>query len=429
MKLQLQPTKVFATFLAFSFFLGLTTAAPQINGVSTDPAFISAGDEVTLSVNMQETDYPDKNWDEDMELKARLEPGNKLARENSIITDDRDRSIGFLYPEGVWNQNYQVKFNGDAPTGKYEYRVAIQYLENGEPIKIQTEEGSYNATYVEYFEVDVDKEGVELTSTVESTEPKNLRPGNNYATTTVRVTNSGNKPIENIELSPETPDLIRPAYSKDEKFFIGKLNPGESSTMDMSINLDEEIEPGRHVVDLNTVYEDEDSNEYNQVLQKPIRVEGRPDLELESVENVMAAGATSTLRLEIRNDGAHTAESVTARALLEREQPFSLDTRSDYIGDIESGETAEAVMEITADRTATLKDHEVKIQMRATGDSEEGDRSVYTFTEHQEVKLEGRTRSSLIYIGLAGVFVVLTGVIYWRKRGSNRGGDTDESNA
>ena len=429
MKLQLQPTKVFAAFLAFSFFLGLTSAAPQVNGVSTDPAFISAGDEVTLSVNMRETDYPDKDWDEDMELKARLEPGNKLARENSIITDDRDRSIGFLYPDGVWNQNYQVKFNGDAPTGNYEYRVAIQYLENGEPVEIQTEDGSYNVTYVEYFEVDVDKEGVELTSTVESTEPKNLRPGNNYATTTVRVTNSGNKPIENIELSPETPDLIRPAYSKDEKFFIGKLNPGESSTLDMGLNLDEEIEPGRHAVDLNTVYEDENSNEYNQVLETPIRVEGRPDLELESVENVMAAGETSNLRLEIRNDGEHTAESVTARALLEREQPFSLDTRSDYIGDIESGEKAEAVMEITADRTATLKDHEVKIQMRATGDSEEGDRSVYTFTEHQEVTLEGRTRSSLIYLGLAGVFLVLTGVIYWRKRGSDRGGDTDESNA
>ena len=424
MKLHLQPTKVFAALLAFSFFLGLTTAAPQVNGVSTDPAFISAGDEVTLSVNMQETDYPDKNWDEDMELKARLEPGNKLARDHSIITDDRDRSIGFLYPEGVWNQNYQVKFNGDAPTGKYEYRVAIQYLENGEPVEIQTEDGSYNATYVEYFEVDVDKEGVELTSTVESSEPKNLRPGNNYATTTVRVTNSGNKPIENIELSPETPDLIRPAYSKDEKFFIGKLNPGQSSTLDLGLNLDEEIEPGRHIVDLNTVYEDEDSNEYNQVLQAPIRVEGRPDLELESVENVMAAGATSTLRLEIRNNGKHTAESVTARALLEREQPFSLDTRSDYIGDIESGETAEAVMEITADRTATLKDHEIKVQMRATGDSEEGDRSVYTFTEHQEVTVEGRTRSSLIYVGLAGALAVLLGVVYWRRK--SNGGENDE---
>ena len=424
MKLHLQPTKVFAALLAFSFFLGLTTAAPQVNGVSTDPAFISAGDEVTLSVNMQETDYPDKNWDEDMELKARLEPGNKLARDHSIITDDRDRSIGFLYPEGVWNQNYQVKFNGDAPTGKYEYRVAIQYLENGEPVEIQTEDGSYNATYVEYFEVDVDKEGVELTSTVESSEPKNLRPGNNYATTTVRVTNSGNKPIENIELSPETPDLIRPAYSKDEKFFIGKLNPGQSSTLDLGLNLDEEIEPGRHIVDLNTVYEDEDSNEYNQVLQAPIRVEGRPDLELESVENVMAAGATSTLRLEIRNNGKHTAESVTARALLEREQPFSLDTRSDYIGDIESGETAEAVMEITADRTATLKDHEIKVQMRATGDSEEGDRSVYTFTEHQEVALEGRTRSSLIYVGLAGALAVLLGAVYWRRK--SNGGENDE---
>lgn len=427
MELHLQPTKVFAVFLAISFFLGLTSAVPQINGVSTDPAFISAGDEVTLSVNMRETDSPDKNWDEDMTLKARLEPGNKLARDHSIITEDRDRSIGFLYPEGVWNQNYEVKFDSDAPTGSYEYRVAIQYLENGEPVEIETGDGSSNLTYVKHIEVDVDKKGVELTSTVKSTEPKNLRPGNNYANTQVRVTNSGNKPVENIELNPETPEFIRPAYSKDERFFIGKLNPGESSSFDMSINLDEEIDPGRHVIDLNTVYEDTDSNEYSQVLETPIRVEGRPDLELESVENVMAAGETSQLRLKVRNKGEHTAESVTARALLEREQPFSLDTRSDYIGDIESGETAEAVMNIQADRTATLKDHEVKIQMRATGDSEEGDRSVYTFTEHQEVTLKGRTRSSLIYLGLLGALTVLGSAVYWKKRKSNEeGGEKDE---
>jgi len=415
--------------MAVSFFLGLTSATPQVNGVSTDPAFISAGDEVTLSVNMRETDYPDKDWDEDMTLKAQLEPGNKLAREHSIITDDRDRSIGFLYPEGVWNQNYEVKFNSDAPTGSYEYRVAIQYLDDGEPVKIENEDGSSNVTYIEYFEVDVDKKGVELTSTVESTEPVNLRPGNNYADTKVRITNSGNKPVENIELNPDTPEMIRPAYSKDERFFIGKLNPGESSSFDMSINLDEEIDSGRHVIDLDTVYEDTDSNEYNQVLETPIRVEGRPDLELKSVDNSMAAGASSELRVMIENTGDHTAESVTARALLEREQPFSLDTRSDYIGDIESGETAEAVMEVSTDRTATLKDHEIKIQMRATGDSEEGDRSVYTFTEHQEVTLEGRTQSSLIYVGLVGALVALAGAIYWRKRGSDKGGDTDESDA
>ncbi|MEF8880203.1 MAG: hypothetical protein V5A72_00030 [Candidatus Nanohaloarchaea archaeon] len=423
MKLQRQQAKIFAAFMAISFFLGLTSAVPQVNGVSTDPGIISAGDEATFSVNMRETDYPDKTWDEDMTLKASLEPGNRLAREHSIITDDRDRSIGFLYPEGVWNQNYQVKFNSDAPTGSYEYRVAIQYLENGEPVEIETEEGSSNITYSEYIEVDVDKKGVELTSTVESTEPVNLRPGNNYATTKVRITNSGNKPVENIELNPDAPEMIRPAYSKDERFFIGKLNPGESSSFEMSINLDEDIESGRHVINLDTLYEDTDSNEYSQVLKTPIRVEGRPDLELKSLENSMSAGGSSELRVMIENTGDHTAESVTARALLEREQPFSLETRSDYIGDIESGETAEAVLDIQAGRTATLKEHQIKIQMRATGDSEEGDRSVYTFTEHQPVRLEGRTRSSLIYVGLIGALAVLGGTIYWKKR---EGGENNE---
>lgn len=412
--------KILSFSAAFLLFAVFTNAAPQVDGVSHDPAFISAGDEVTISVNLRETDHPEKNWDEDKTLKAVLEPDNRLAREHSVIVDDMDRSIGFLYPDGVWNQNYEVKFDSDAPTGNYGYRVLIQYLEDGEPIDITRENGTTTTTYVERFNVDVDRKGVEISSTVQQTDPVNLRPGYNYATSTVAITNTGNKPVENIELHPDTPEMITPAYSKDEKFLIGKLNPGETFTLDMDLNIDEDIQPGRHVIEFNSVYEDTDSNEYSQILEAPIRIEGRPDLELEQVSNIMSAGESGDFRLKVTNTGSHTAEGVTSRVLLEREQPFILETRSDYIGDIEPGETSESVLELGSDRSATLKEHQLRIQLRATGDSEEGDNSVYTFTEHQTVELVDRARSPLIYIGLIGAVAVLlvAGLHYRRSRES-----------
>ena len=116
---------------ALLFAVSTVSAAPVLDGVSYDPGFISAGDRVNISANLHETDYPDKTWDEDKKLKAVLMPGNKLTRDYVTIEDDRDESIGFLYPEGVWNQRFQVKVDSGAPTGMYDFEIHIQYLRNG----------------------------------------------------------------------------------------------------------------------------------------------------------------------------------------------------------------------------------------------------------------------------------------------------------
>jgi hypothetical protein len=74
-------------------------------------------------------------------------------------------------------------------------------------------------------------------------------------------------------------------------------------------------------------------------------------------------------------------------------------------------------MKISTDRTAALKQHQVKIQLRANGDSEEGDHSVYTFTEQTAVELTGRTESSLIYVGIAAAVVIaVLGLYRYRKK-------------
>ncbi|QGA80708.1 COG1361 S-layer family protein [Candidatus Nanohalobium constans] len=419
--------KIALTLSIITVSIGAASSAPKLDAVSFDPGFITAGDRVNISANMHETDYPDKNWDEDKHLKVVLKPDNRLTREYITIEDDRDESIGFLYPNGVWNQRYQVKVDSGAPTGMYDFELHIQYLENGEPIEIQTEDGDYNFTVIRDFSMPVDNEGVDLSSNVVSTQPSVPRRGDNYVEAQVRFTNTGNKPVEEIDLRPSTPEGIQPSYSSDEKFYINKLMEGDSAEKTISFNLDEDLEPGLHTVDLSATYEDESGNSYSEGLNIPLRVEGRPDLEIVNSSMEMKAGDTSQLRVNVRNTGEQDAESVTARVIAERSQPFGLEDRSNYIGEIESGETSEAVMKISADRSASLKRHQLKVQFRANGDSEEGDQSVYTFTEQTGIELTGRTQSPLIYIGVAAAFLVLAAIVYRYRSGRSQksveGGD------
>lgn len=419
--------KLAITFSILTVSAAAASAAPVLDAVSYDPGFISAGDRVNISANIHETNYIDKTWDEDKKLKVVLEPGNRLTREYVTIEDDRDESIGFLYPDGVWNQRYQVKVDSGAPTGMYDFELHVQYLENGQPVKIQTEDGRANFTVVRKFSMPVDNEGVDLSSNVLGTQPSVPRPGNDYVETEVRFTNTGNKPVEEVDIRPSTPEGIQPSYSSDEKFYINKLMEGKSAEKTVSFNLDEDLAAGLHLVNLSTEYEDESGNRYRERLELPLRVEGRPDLELVDAGTEMKAGGTSELRLEVKNKGEQDAESVTARIIAERTQPFSLEDRSNYIGEIESGETAEAVMKVSSDRNAALKQHQLKVQFRANGDSEEGDQSVYTFTEEARVELVDRTRSPLIYIGILAALLVLIGGSYrYISRKSGREGKGGE---
>jgi hypothetical protein len=421
--------KLAFVFAIAAFSVGAVSGAPKLDGVSYDPAFISAGDRVNISANLHETNYPDKTWDEDKKLKVVLKPDNRLTREYITIEDDRDESIGFLYPEGIWNQRFQVKVDSGAPTGSYDFELHIQYLENGDPVQVRTDEGSSNFTYIRDFSMPVDNEGVDISANVQRTDPTVPRAGNNYVETKIVYTNTGNKPLEEIEVYPETPKNIDPAYSQDEKFYINQLLEGDSASRTLTLNLDENLEAGLHTIDLSTNYEDESGNSYSENLEIPLRVEGKPDLEIVDTEMKMKAGDTSEIRVKVENTGEQDAESVTARVIAERTQPFSLNDRSNYIGEIEDGKTGEAVMTISADRSATLKTHQIKIQLRANGDSEEGDHSVYTFTEQANVELTERTQSSLIYLGIvAALLVVLVGTYRYRNRKSenkNAGGESE----
>lgn len=417
MKLTRQTSiKILTVFTAIALTASAGSTAPRLDGVSFDPGIISAGDRVNISANLRATDYPEKDWNPERELKAVLEPGNRLTERYVTIEKNRDESIGFLYPEGIWNQRYSVKVDSGAPTGRYGFEIHIRYLEDGESVEIEQDTGS-SISVIRRFSMPVDQQGVDISGNVEATRPQIPRPGNQNVNQNIAFTNTGNKPIEEIEIYPEAPKGMTPSYSSDEKFYINRLETGKTARKTLTLDLEDSLSPGLHNVTLNAVYEDRSGNSYSETLGVPLRIEGRPDLETSHEKLRMKAGDTVDLPLEIENTGEQDAESVSARVISERAQPFSLEDRSGYIGEIESGDTGETILRISAERSAEQRSHRIQVQLRANGDSEEGDRSVYTFTETKEIEINGRRQSPLIYTGTAlAVLVAAAGAYRYRRR-------------
>lgn len=402
--------KIGLTLSILVLAVGQAYSAPELQDVSFDPGVIAAGDRVSITASLHYDIYDGD--EEEKNIDVTLSADNRLAEEYVTFEDDYSDSI-FIYPGGGWNQQFQVKVHGDAPSGNYRFTVDITETN-----------GNSNVKYEEEFVMPVEKEGVDLTADVVKTSPDTPRSGDNDVRMNLRVSNTGSKDIEEVEMTPEFPKGISASDSMTEKLFIDRIGESSSSNQKLKVDIVDELSPGVYWINLSTSYEDTDSNSYTDKMSVPLRVEGRPDLELANASMTMKAGSTADLELTVVNTGSQDAESVSARVIAQSSQPFSLADRSDYIGEIKPGEKGKAVLSISSDRSASLKEHQLKIEMRANGDSDEGDNSVYTFTENASVELEERSQSSLIYIGsgAAGLILVLAAFRHFRGKESE-GGD------
>ena len=397
--------KIGLTLSILLFAVGQAYSAPELQDVSFDPGVIAGGDRVDITASLH---YDINDGDEEEKnIDIALSPDNRLAEEYVTVEDVNSDSI-FIYPGGGWNQQFQVKVHGDAPSGDYRFTVDI------------TESNSNsNITYEEEFVMPVEKEGVDLTADIVQTSPDTPRSGDNDVRMDLRVSNTGSKDIEEVEIKPQFPDSISSSDSMTEKLFINRISEESSSRQELEVDIEDELRPGAYWINLSTSYEDTDSNSYTEEMRVPLRVEGRPDLELVNTSMKMKAGSTSNLELTVVNTGSQDAEAVSARVIAQSSQPFSLADRSDYIGEIRPGEKGKAVLSISSDRSASLKNHQLKIELRANGDSEEGDSSVYTFSDNVEVELVERSQASLIYIGVAAAGLVLVLAAFRHFRGEN----------
>jgi hypothetical protein len=264
------------------------------------------------------------------------------------------------------------------------------------------------------FTMPVDREGVDINGALVATEPRDIRPGDDNAALEIDWTNTGNKPIEDITVTPRLPDHVEPSYSADEEHYINRLDEAQTTKRRVNVDVDDAVEPGRHTAYFTVAYEDQTGNEYEETVNVPLRIDGKPDLTVVTEAENTTRGTTNQVRVTIQNTGSQDAETVSARTIIERSQPFSAEDRSVFLGEIQAGEERTAVFDVNVASDATNRDHPLRLQIRATGDSDEGDHSVYTWNETLSLTTAGSTTNWLPYLGILGALIAIAIYAYRR---------------
>src|SRR3989344_6991810 len=344
--------RIFLFIALFALSVNIVSANIEVEGISFDPAIIAAGDEVDITVNFRDLVSPGSSSnieanEPEYSLNVFLEPSDTISEKHITILDaEGDSNIGHLFALGVWKKTFRVKVNNDAVPANYELKLRFQYEKNGVP---------EDAFLVHKFVLPVKHEGIVLGIANIVTDPSAIRPGDDFVEITTYIENSGSKSAKSIEAKLLIPDGLEHSYSDNNRKWVGSLSPNGSKQVSFVINIDENADSGQYTLELELDYEDLDNNGYTKKLSFPLLVKERPNIEVVDVKGDGKAGSKITLEVTLKNIGTEDAEAVDARIIKQSSQPFSFDLRSNYVGELQVGETGKAVFTVKIDREAEKK--------------------------------------------------------------------------
>ena len=396
--------------LLIAFVMPVADATLVLDNIFSDPAIISAGDEVDIVVEFHHDviqDDEERIGNTDYKFKVELLADDTLTKEYVIIQDGEGDDIhGSIYTGANYNKKFRIKVLQNAPAGNYEFKVTGTWIYKGVP-----ESGSQ---YVR-IKLPVKKEGIIINAANLNTVPSEVRPGDDAVLIRVDVENSGEKNAKALELNLVLPKGLGSTYADNNRKWIGYLSTGERKTVDFYVDVDEFAVPGVYDLSFNIDYMDVDNNPNTKKITLPFNIKSRPYIIVTESVGDGLAGKTSKLYVTVKNVGLESAESVDVRIIKQNSQPFTFDIRSDYVGELEPGEEGVAIFDVNVLSDADIKEHDLKLLIRSKGDSDEGDDNIYTYSRRAKFNVTGTSPNYLGMGGLALGLIAVAGFIIKKK--------------
>jgi len=372
---------------------------------STDPAIITAGDQVDLIVSFKEEPLSKMDFNNVYySYKFELYPEDTLAKKYIIVIDSDGDELAFLDTKKVWNVKFKLKINSNAKTGKYKLKLLIKKYDKN---------GNLLVSYSRDIYIEVKKVGSDVVIGNIITDPYEIRVGDDFVNLKIEVSNIGHKLAKGISLElGEIKGVFEHKYSTNSRKFIPVLNPFESKYLFYQYEVKEYAKPGVYEIPYTLHWKDEDNNIYSLSSKINIKIRGKPIFVIEKTEGLGKIGGKGKLFIYIKNIGHEKAENVRVRIIKDSSIPLSIEDRSIFIGDLEPGESKLAVFEVKVDRFAKEDDYDLKVQITGKGDTDENDDRVYTYYREATFKVEGKEFNKLYYITAAIALVFLVYLLY-----------------
>ncbi len=388
------------TLLALLTALMSPADALSVKLMKYDPYPANTGEYVTVWIKIENPGLGSPS--EDVQLRVvpeypfSLEPGETGLEE-----------IGKLSKNDYAMFTFRLRVDDNAIDGKNTLKV--EYRESIDSEWSETEL---------IIEVESDKVDFEIAD-IDSV-PLRLKPGDDDAKIVVIIQNIGDGDAECVKTRLILPPGFNASDSYSDIANLGTVAADASSDATFYIDIEEGVQPGEQIATITISYMDKDSDEYKEeTLDLRIPIKKTPLFEIVSSEitpGTITVGDAATLKMWIKNTGTGEAESVRARAMLKSEQPFDFSNGAafDYIGDLDVGETGEAVLKFNVGDDAALKTYLLDIEIRCVEDED-----VHLFDKKVPVAVANAKPSNLIPIFIGGAVLLLLYLGYrfaWSKR-------------
>ena len=227
-----------------------------------------------------------------------------------------------------------------------------------------------------------------------TTDPTDIRPGDEDVEIRAFIENSGEAAAKDIEAKLLCNADFNPSWSGTDRSYIGRLNSGEKGEAIFHIDVADGIESKMYSIPLQIKHKDTKGVEYEVMREINILVKPKPEFEIVSFYTEPAnisRGDHVVLHVRIRNAGSEEGESISVRSTGEAEVPFDFDVKSDYVGNLKVGKGGDAILEFDVDEDASLKTYQQKLEIRCTGDRDLGDNNVYTFDKQVSISVSANS--------------------------------------
>ncbi len=397
--------KIFILPIIFALFLiPVVHAELKLDNIQFDPAIISSGDSVDIVVQFHDvasSTNENRIGNPDYTYKVLLESDASLTKEYILIEDAEGNDLHGIISQGdYYNKRFKIKVQNDAPAGDYEFKLTGQWYYRGQPTN--------DLQYLR-FSVPVKKQGIVLSVANVVSNPEKIRSGDKNILLTTTLTNTGEKLAKNVRIKLSYPDGISSAYTNNNDLTVGSIESMQQHPVQFYIDTDRFIKEGVYDIQYVLTYQDVDNNNYELRGSFQVVIKKKPNVVVIQSSGSGLAGNDMTLKVIVQNKGEETADAVDVRILKQSSQPFNMDVRSDYLGQLKPGENGTAVFTLSVTDDAEIKDHKLTVVIRAKGDGAEGDDNVYTYTDAAVVSITGKKENN--YPVYAGIFVALVVIV------------------
>ena len=341
----------------------------------------------------------------------------QLAKQNIEaflpVGEDNVKYVAALGPGDEETVEFTVKANPKLENGIYPLRIELKYL---------TEPNEEEITDERLVGIEITGKAELIVSRV-STSPSKIIPGTDNVEISVQIDNVGTGTARTVVLKPLPEWPFSLSESSQQVIGLGTLGKGDSVQTSFRINVADNCTSGTYEIPLLVSYTSDVGIQRNVTLRVPVIIGAKPNVEVVSVrvEPEPLQGETVNIYVELKNTGGEKATSVLIEGVVKADQPFTLEKRTDYVGDLEPGKTGEGAIVLKIDRDAIPKDYNIRLRIRAVGDPEQGDDNVYVFERTVTITVLKNTKRSTNLRNLAiavGALVLIVIAYTYRKKSS-----------